>query len=88
MTPPPNPSPRMTAFTDEMLKEIKNGMSTLRMTMDVKEYSLSTEWLEGLIERLEAAESGFTEYHGLDISKGCKCRCCTAWLKSAGREGR
>lgn len=44
-------------FTDEMLKEIKNGMSTLRMTMDVTEYSMSAEWLEALLARLDASEA-------------------------------
>lgn len=44
------------AFTDSMLKEIKDGMSTLRMTMDVTEYSMNAEWLEALLRRLDCAE--------------------------------
>lgn len=79
----------MKVFTDEMLKEIKDGMSTLRMTMDVTEYSMSAEWLEALIARLSAAEefirlgSQEQSVNPIELKQAEE-----AWLKSAGREGR
>lgn len=44
------------AFTDDDLKELKNGMSSLRMVADISEYSLGSDELGALLNRLEAAE--------------------------------
>lgn len=91
-------------FTDEMLKEIKNGMSTLRMTMDVTEYSMSAEWLDALLARLEDSEERLSAASGVinliyaryknDLRQSERVALETmisaikAWRKSAGREGR
>lgn len=77
------------AFTDDDLKKLKNGMSTLRMAMDVTEYSLGKEELEALLARLEAAEKVLESGADNQCENLAECDCEYAvrrreWLASKG----
>lgn len=74
------------SFTDEMLKEVKDGMSTLRMTMDVTEYSMNAEWLEAMIKRLEAAEKVCHVMQRWQEDGLAECDLLQEWLASRGEK--
>ena len=72
-------------FTDDDLKRLKNGMSTLRMAMNVTEYSLGKEELEALIARLEAAEK-VCLYNEMGAYVTPVIReCLKSWRKTVGK---
>ena len=68
-------------FTDDDLKQLKNGMSALRMTIDVSEYSLGANELEALLARLEASETR-GDWHS---ETACGCKRCETWRKATGK---